>query len=341
MAINFSFTLPTNVSRVFGIKPENYNLFGLEEYVFKGVQRNPDWICDELEYWNKLRGRSLEGWGWEADGGGADDDHFEGDFYKAADDKERKQLALRYLEAGLPVPEFGEHGEFGAAFPELQAKVIEEAKQKYFKEMDFDPNDPESQQDWEDDKADILNEIREKNGMLKFIDANSNCYLGNLKEKLEGLSEDDKITVYIHLKADKNMCFYIDKDDGVRENDSDREWKWCKDSDVLTMCEKDGKHLMGMFVSPYTIDGTILEDTSYVDGKKPEDVVFKDMEQFKTTSKKVEHAYNTNDGTKTFGIVAFMTLSVKDILNSPSKGERVLLNIFNGGEDEDTYGYYY
>lgn len=299
MAIKFSFTLPENVNTVFGINPQSYNYFGLEEFVFRGVERNPDWICDELEYWNMLRARPLDGSGWSPSGCGADTDHFEEceNVYHYVNETEKSKLELRYTAAGLPVPKFERDGEFGLAYP-----------------ADTDMSD----EDFSDTGAALK---------TKFIDANSNLYLGNLKEKLFGLNEDDEIAIFIKFKAELKTKVYIDHSNG---------------GDILVLCdeESDGS-LSGAFVSPDAVAAIDLEDTYYLGGNNVKDVIFNEIKTLKTSKEKVTHCYDTNNGTKEVGTAVFMILSVKDILNSPSKGERVLLNVFNGGEDEDNYGYYY
>jgi hypothetical protein len=307
MGIKFSFTLPKGIHTVFGINPERYNYFGLEEYVFKGVERNPDWICDELKYWNELRARPLDGSSWSPSGCGADTDHYtEGEnVYRYVNEIEKRKLELRYTEADLPVPKFEKDGEFGLAYPK---KAVEAKKG--------------SEEDDEEDFSDVSEDLD-----METIDANSNLYLGNLKEKLIGLNEDDEIAIFIKLKPEMKMKVYIDHTDN---------------GDILVLCSDDpNEGLTGEFVNPETVAAQDFEDTYYLAGNNVKDVIFNEIKDLKTSKETVTHCYDTDNGPKEVGTAVFMILSVKDILNSPSKGERVLLNIFNGGEDEDTYGYYY
>lgn len=320
MAISFTFKLPEKITHVFGISPDIYNYFGLPDQIYEGVERYPKWLCDELKYWNGLRGRYINGNGFSPSEEESLDE--ESNLFDVEDEEMENFLKRRYEAGGLEFPGVKDNT-FGLAYPEL-------------------PSEEESSEDEEDE-----DDIGFDEDKLDFIDATSTVFLGNLADRIKDLSPDDEIAILIRFKNNNDYYVFIDGSEAPKFDNNN----------LLILAEKQkNKKMYPESPNNHALDKTMIGNTDYiVKGENIKDVVVEAGKELETQlSEETVNLYVNNfdkDGKYTdmtereiqvnYGKAAFMIMSVKDILNSPSKGTKVLMNLFNGGDADDNYGYYY
>jgi len=282
LPIEFTFKCPDTVHHIFGIKPEDYDKFGLPDFVFKGVKRFPDWMVKEIEYWNQFRGRTVSSSGYSP----YDPYRDEGDESEITNDgkhviqseEEIKHIQDRYVYGGLEVPKDLKVKEtFGQAFPPEEEK-----------DAHADNNDA--------DEYGYVNPLS-GNDRTECVDSSAPIWLGNISEYFKDLSKEEKqIGILLQVKKGWSLL--------------------CESRNILVVCSETGKSAgFERLQRRDIVDTTLAAQAMIAPG----------------TDLRCAGPNHT----------VLALLSVEALKNSPSKGERVVLNLFNSDEETDNYGYCY
>lgn len=205
LPIEFTTVCPETVHHVFGFNPKDYDRFHLPDFIYKGVKRYPDWLVDELAYWNQFRGRTVSSSGYSP----YDPYRDEGDEKEITrkgehiiqSEGEIEGIKERFLYGGLEVPKDLEVGKtFGMAYPDMK-----------------EPDDKESSEDDSDDYGYIRD-----SAPIGFVDALGPFWLGNLAEYFKDLSIEEK-QIGILLRTNRHWSLL------------------CEQKNILVVCDEHGK----------------------------------------------------------------------------------------------------
>lgn len=278
LPIEFTTVCPKTVHHVFGFNPKDYDRFHLPNFIYKGVKRYPDWLVDELAYWNQFRGRTVSSSGYSPydpyrDEGDETEITRKGE-HVIQSKEEIEGIKERFLYGGLEVPKDLEVGKtFGMAYPDV-------------KEPEKGSEDDSDEYGYVYDSAPI-----------GFVDALGPFWLGNLAEYFEDLSPEEK-QIGILLRTNRYWSLL------------------CEQKNILVVCDEHGKP-----AGFERLDQRDLEDTT--------------MLAPATITPGMDIGCDGPNRT------VLVLLSVEALKNSPSKGERVVINLTNADESTDDYGYCY